>query len=64
MSHGDGLAVLSTMPISMEDMSDNRIEDLLRILLKFLGVTCGNAESFILTNAYLLGDEKVTISAF
>ena len=66
MSHGDGFAVLSTMQISMgimDDASNNEIEDLLKILLNVLGITCGNVMSSVLTNAYLLGDDKVKVAA-
>jgi predicted GTPase len=64
MSHGDGTAILSTTQISVDTLDDelnNEIKELLTILLNFLGVTCGNANKSILTNAYLLGDDKVII---
>ena len=65
--HGDGLAVLSTMqilPDALDDRLNNEIEDLLKKLLNFLGVKCGNAVSSVLTNAYLLGDDKVKLDAY
>ena len=64
MSHGDGTAILSTTQTSMDTLDDelnNEIKELLTILLNFLGVTCGNANKSVLTNAYLLGDDKVII---
>ena len=64
VSHGDGIAVLSTAQISpdvTEDRLENGSKELLKILLNFLGMSCGDTKQSLLTNAYLLGDDKVKL---
>ena len=64
VSHGDGIAVLSTAQISpdvTEDTLENGSKELLKILLNFLGMSCGDTKQSLLTNAYLLGDDKVKL---
>ncbi len=58
------MAVLSTILICMDMLDDKLVKEmkqLLKVLLNFLGVTCGSANNSILTTAYLLGDDKVNI---
>ncbi|XP_028414623.1 biotin--protein ligase-like [Dendronephthya gigantea] len=57
----DGMAILSTIPIFKDAMNNElnnaRIE-LVKMLLSYLGITCGDTKEPVLTNAYLLGDNK------
>ena len=65
MSHGDGIAIISSAQISTDDTLDDKIKnernELLKALLTYLGLTCGVMKQSVLTNGYLLGDEKVTL---
>ena len=42
-----------------DDGLKNGSKELLKILLNFLEMSCGDAKQSLLTNAYLLGDDKV-----